>query len=187
MRPLFIILSLLVIAALTVYIKPNFFLGADALYRIGLNKMKQGDHGDYNDPTLIQKAAFYFEKAIQKGYDERDVYDKLSTCYHWLGDNKNAERIYSLGLKTYPQDVEFLFYRGNCRKEFKNHLGAFEDYNKVVSLDTASRYLKNAIYYRGTMSYILGDTSSAHNDWLKAQKITDYELRDYADYSQLWR
>jgi tetratricopeptide (TPR) repeat protein len=174
-------------AAMTAYIRPDLFLGANTLYKVGLNKMKQGDHGDYHDPPLIEKAAMYFEKAIKKGYDKRDVYDKLSTCYHRLDDNKNAERIYSLGLEKYSQAVEFFFYRGNCRKESKNHRGAFEDYDKVVSLDTGSRYFKNVIYYRGAMSYILGDTTAAHKDWLKAQKITDHELRDYADYSKLWR
>ena len=161
-------------------------ISGKSYYEAGLKNYKNADHEDYHDMDGLLNAKQYFEKAIKSGYDGRDVFEKLSMCYTFLDDKGNAERVYSLGLTHFPKDIEFYFYRGNIRKELKNHKGAFSDYDKVVSLDTTRRYFKDAVYYRGAMSYILGDKKSANADWKTAQKITDYELRTYPDYCQLW-
>ena len=157
------------------------------LYNIGASKLNAGDHGDYHDEGKIQSATFYFEKSVKKGFSKRELFEKLSYCYLLSNDNRNAERILTIALNYYPNDSEFYFDRGNCRKELKNFNGALMDYDKVASIDKSFKYLNNLIYYRGAMRYILGDTVNANVDWLAAQRITDHELRTYADYCQLWR
>ncbi len=160
------------------------------LYRSGLAYYKASDHGDYHNLKLLEKAINKFEKSIKKGFGERDVFDRLATSYILLSDdNESAERIYSLGLKALPSDIEFFFDRGNCRKKLKDHQGAFFDFNQAISLDTTKtyEYRYSAYYERGAMRYILGDTVNATKDRVIAQKMTDYDLRTYHDYCQLWK
>ncbi|MBU2062131.1 MAG: hypothetical protein KKH44_09835, partial [Bacteroidetes bacterium] len=131
-----------------------------------------------------------FEKSIDKGFKERDVFDKLAWSYLLLNqDNENAERVYSLGLQTFPNDIVFYFRRGGCRKELKKHKQAFEDFNQAILLDKTRKFenINNAFYERGAMRYILGDTINADKDREIAKSITDDELRTYQDYCRLWK
>jgi tetratricopeptide (TPR) repeat protein len=160
------------------------------LYESGLDHYRDADHGDYHEGEGLSEAIKDFEKSIQKGYKDRDVFDKLALSYNFLNqDLVNEERVYSLGLLAHPKDIKFYYRRGDCRKELKKHKAAFEDYNEVVVLDTAkeSEYLSSALYERGAMRYILGDTTNANRDREIAQSITDHELRIYSDYCQLWK
>jgi tetratricopeptide (TPR) repeat protein len=160
------------------------------LYESGLDYFRSADHGDYHDQEGLRKAIIKFEMAIEKGFKERDVFDKLTSSYHFLNqDLENVERVYSLGLEVFPNDIEFYFRRGSCRKELKKHKGAFEDFNQTILLDSTStsEYISSAFYERGAMRYILGDTVNANSDRKIAQGITDYELRDYSDYCRLWK
>ena len=159
-------------------------------YKKGLDYFKSADHGDYHNQEGLQKAIVEFEEAIKKGYTNRDVFDRLTWSYHLLNhDIKNSERIYTIGLKYFPRDIEFYFRRGDDRKELKKFQTAFDDFDKAILLDTAKHYeyINDAIYQRGAMRYILGDTVTAFKDWQAAQKITDHELRTYDDYCQLWK
>ena len=155
-------------------------------YEAGIEKLRKADHEDYYDWDYLRKARDNFEMAITKGCTNRELYEDLSICYHFLGDKTNEERTYSLGLSHFPEDINFYFDRGNLYKELKKHKAAFLDYDKVVSLDTTSRFYKDALYYRGAMSFILGDKDAAELDRVKAQKISTTELRNYADYCRLW-
>ncbi len=168
----------------------NSFQTGQQLYKIGLEHFKSADHGDYHDHDGLSKAIFYFEKSIEKGFMERDVFDKLTWSYLRLnGDKQNAERVFSLGLQTFPNDIEFYFRRGGCRKELKKHKEAFDDFNQAILLDKTRKYeyINNAFYERGAMRYILGDTTNAEKDREIAKNITDHELRTYHDYCQLWK
>lgn len=166
------------------------FQTGQQLYNRGLNHFKSADHGDYQDHDGLNKAIWYFEKSIAKGYKERDVFDILTRSYLLLNDdNQNAERIYSLGLQTFPSHIEFYFRRGVCRKKLKKHQQAFEDFNQAILLDTARKYIfiNNAFYERGAMRHILGDTINASKDREIAQSLTKHELRTYPDYCELWK
>jgi tetratricopeptide (TPR) repeat protein len=156
-------------------------------YNSGVKQFRKADHEDYYDWNYLKNARDDFEKAIKKGFVERDLYDDLSMCYLFLHDTINEERVYTLGLSHFPNDIRFHFNRGNLYKEAKKYKAAFLDYDKVVSLDTTSIYYKDALYYRGAMSYLLGDKEAANSDRIKAQKISDDELREYADYCKLWQ
>jgi tetratricopeptide (TPR) repeat protein len=159
-------------------------------YEKGLSYFKLADHGDYNDQEGLKKAIAEFEKAVKNGYADRDVFDKLTWSYHLLNhDIKNSERVYTIGLKYYPKDIEFYFRRGDDRKELKKFKPAFDDFDQAILLDTAKHYeyISDAFYQRGAMRYILEDTINAFKDWQIAQKMTNHELRTYDDYCQLWK
>lgn len=160
------------------------------LYNSGLEHFKSADHECYHDHDELSKATVDFEKSIDKGFKERDVFDKLTWSYLLLNcDNENAERIYSMGLQSFPDDIEFYFRRGGCRKELKKYKEAFDDFNQAILLDTTRKYeyINNAFYERGAMRYILGDTINADKDREIAKSITDHELRTYQDYCRLWK
>ena len=166
------------------------FQTGQQLYKSGLDHFKSADHGDYHDHEGLSKAILDFEKSIGKGFRARDVFEKLSRSYLLLnGDNQNAERVYTLGLQTFPDDIEFYFRRGNCRKVLRKHKLAYDDFNQVIIRDTTRKYeyLNDAFYERGAMRYILGDTVNADKDREFAKSITDHELRTYQDYCQLWK
>jgi len=168
------------------YYYPNEFVGGRMLYELGLDKYRQGDHRDYDDWDKMKRAAFYFEKALNKGYVNRDMYARLSHCYWILRDTLNTERVYTLGIEQYPKDAEFHFYRGDCRKYLKNFRGAFMDYDSVIKLNPKSEYIKDAYYSRGAMSYLLGDTVSANRDRFQVKKLAGFDWRTYKDYCRLW-
>jgi tetratricopeptide (TPR) repeat protein len=155
-------------------------------FESGLKNYQLGDHGDYFDDVWLNKANKDFEKAIVKGYKEREVFDKLAWSYLHLNqsDYKNAEKVYSLGIDQFPKDGEFYFCRAMCREDQKKFKEALWDYDKAISLDTLEKfeYLSSAYYDRGAMSFILGDTISAERDRTKAQLIKNEELRAYKDY-----
>jgi tetratricopeptide (TPR) repeat protein len=160
------------------------------LYKSGLDHYKSADHGDTQDYVALTKAIADFEKSIKKGFKDRDVFNKLTWSYLWLkGDKQNAEKVYSLGLQTYPNDIEFCFRRGGCRKELKKHQQAYEDFNQTILLDSTRKYeyINDAFFERGAMRYILGDTINAKKDREIAQSLTDHDLKTYKDYCQLWK
>jgi tetratricopeptide (TPR) repeat protein len=181
-KPLFWIASFAIFIVLNWYF-PNLFFSGRALYGFGLEKYREGDHEDYYDWSKIDRAAFYFEKAIGNGFTQRNVYEPLAHCYWVVNKKQDAERVYGLGIKQYPKDTGFYFYRATCRRVLQDFQGAFEDYDKVVKLD--SNY-EHGYYYRGAARYILGDTVNAKSDRLKAEKLTKEELREYNDYVRVF-
>ena len=182
---------ILFLAALTVY-----FVGCiygqtgQQLYESGLNHFKLADDEDYHDQEGLKKAITYFEKSIIKGYKNYDIFEKLALIYILLdNDQKNAERIYTIGLANFPNDIEFYFRRGQCREVLKQFRESLADFDKTITLDTLFKYIyiSRAFYERGAMKFLLGDNAGAENDWKNAQRITDYELRTYTDYCRKFK
>jgi tetratricopeptide (TPR) repeat protein len=166
------------------------FKGGQHFYEAGLKYYQEADGGDVYDYQGMKNAIVNFEKAIEKGYKKREVFDKLTWSYRLLNqDNENMERVYSLALEHYPNDVEFYFRRGDCRKELKKHKQAFDDFNKAIQLDTTRNYeyINDAFYERGAMRFILGDTVNADKDREIAKSMTEFDLRTYQDYCKLWK
>jgi tetratricopeptide (TPR) repeat protein len=157
------------------------------LYELGRSTYLKANHGCYMDVEGTAAAINYLERAIDGGCIKKDAYEILAQCYHNQGDKINEEKAYSLGLAQYEKEAMFYFYRGNIRKELKKFEDALSDYSRVITFDSSKSYLKDAIYYRGAMSYILGDLKSANSDMADAQRITEYELRTYYDYCRLWQ
>jgi len=173
----------------------NFFKGGNDYYQSGLKEFNstnfvKSDAYGYDDLEKLKIAINDFEKSIEMGYHQRDVFDNLTWCYWYLNqDNTNMERVYSLGLKSFPNDVEFYYRRGNCRERLNKYKEAFEDFNKAILLDTTRKYeyISDAFYERGAMRYILGDKVNANNDREIAQKSTKDELKTYKVYCQRWK
>ncbi|RKD16578.1 hypothetical protein BCY91_17180 [Pelobium manganitolerans] len=168
----------------------EYFTSGRQFYEKGLKFYELSDGGDVYSTPELEKAIENFEKSIKKGFKERDVFDKLTWSYRILNqDNKNMERVYSLALKNFPNDIEFYFRRGDSRKELQKYKLALEDYNKAILLDKERKYeyINSAFYERGAIKYILGDTVNANKDRDIAKSITDHKLRTYKDYCKLWK
>nr|WP_315193767.1 hypothetical protein [uncultured Flavobacterium sp.] len=170
--------------------KTDLFISGQTYFERGKNSFLIANEDDCFDHQKLEDAILNFEMAIKKGNKERELFDELASSYYMLnGDNYNAERIYDKGIINYPNDAEFYFCRANCKKEQKKFKSAFLDYEKCIDLAKSKKvdFIKEAIYNRGAMSYMLGDFLSAEKDWKLAQMKTNYKLRTYQDYSQLWK
>lgn len=165
------------------------FQTGQQLYESGLKLFSSANHECYQDEKGLNEAINCFEKAIGKGFKEREVFYNLAWCYSLKDDTKNAERIYSDGLQYFPNDIEFYFRRGECRKKMREHQKAYNDFNQVILLDTMRKYeyISNAFYARGAMDFLLGNKMDAEEDRETAQHLSGDSLRTYADYCQLWK
>ena len=185
MKPLFaIIISILLVAASIFLFRHKTIDLGRPYFEKGLELYQLSDHDCTWDWEIIKKAIPEFEKAIDKGYKEREVFDKLASCYrHSNGDVKNAEIIYSRALTYYPDDYEFYIQRGDCRKSLKKYEDALKDYEKATSIKNAKfrDNYSNVIYDRGAIKYILGDTINAEAD----RKLATNILRDKSGRSDV--
>lgn len=182
-----IVLGLLILAA-AILVDPYFFSSPKTLYEIGQSEMKNGRDYDLIHPDKLRQATTYFRLAIDKGLKEREIFYKTFWCYHDLNDYSKAETILTEALEIYPTDIEFLYWRGQKRKEQKKYQLALEDFDSVIQLDSVSYELIYSAYYdRGAMKYLLGDSVEANKDWVSASKRTSDKLRYYHDYSKVWR
>jgi len=156
---------------------------------MGVAKMQSSFHEDYSDWDKCESAVKYFEAAINRGYDKRDLFDRLANCYHILQDRQNEIRAYSLGLTKYPNDAGFLFYRGTCYQEMKRPEDALNDFDVLVKTNPSHQYYNDAVFKRGAMRYILNDTIGAKADYVRARNIDpkDYNFKLYFDYCRLWQ
>ncbi|KFF02908.1 hypothetical protein [Flavobacterium reichenbachii] len=190
-KNLFKIFGLLTILILLFIIyKTDLFISGQTYFERGKNSFLTAVEDDSFDHKKLEDAILNFEMAIKKGNKERELFDKLGSSYSLLnGDHYNAERIYDKAIINYPNDAEFYFFRANCKKEQKKFKSAFLDYEKCINLAQTQKadFLKEAIYNRGAISYKLGDFLKAEKDWKLAQIKTDYKLRTYQDYIQLWK
>lgn len=155
-------------------------------YEMGVRYYELSDHGDYHDQPELDTAIAYFEKAIEIGFKERDVFEKLAWSYNgsFVQDIENMERVYTLALTHFSNDVEFYFRRGNCRMNLGKYRAAYGDFNCAILLDTGQHfeYISNAFYERGALSFLFGDTLNADRNWKTAQKSSKCKLRPYPDY-----
>lgn len=165
------------------------FQTGQQLYESGLKHFTSADHECYHDEKELKEAINCFEKAIEKGFKEREVFYNLAWCYSLKGDAENAERIYSEGLQYFPKDIEFYFRRGECRKGLREYQKAYNDFNQVILLDTMRKYeyISSAFYARGAMDFLLGNKMDAEEDRETAQHLSGDSLRAYQDYCQLWK
>lgn len=167
---------------LITYYYPNLYLSGKTLYKLGVNEYNSGEYGDYEDGDKMKRAAFYFEKAIGKGYHEKPIYSYLTICYWRIKQKADAERVYTLAIVQYPKESEFYFRRGQCRTDLEDYQGAYNDYDSVIKIDPNYPDIKDAYFSRGAMSYKLGDTVNANLDWLKVKKLAGFGWRTYDDY-----
>lgn len=181
-------LILIVVTLLIVY-KTAPSASGETYFERGQKSFIAATETDVIEDSLFEDAIDNYEKAIDKGVKKRAVFSNLSKSYFYNQDHQNAERILTEGIKFYPNEAEFYFYRASCKKDLKEYKGALLDYDKCVNLGDAKNtdFVKDAIYGRGAMRYLFGDFVNAEKDWKLAQLKTDYELRTYKDYCQLFK
>lgn len=179
-----------VIILLLIVFKPDLFSSGQSNFEKGRASFAAATESDCIDNYLVEDAISHFETAILKGVTNREVFDELAASYSILNrDNSNSERVYTKGIENYPNDAEFYFRRGNCRRDLGKFESALSDYEKCINLpqNKDTNFIKEAIYQKGAMRYMLGDFENAKKDWKSAQLKTDYELRDYEDYCKLFK
>jgi tetratricopeptide (TPR) repeat protein len=165
---------------------PFFFTPAKTLYARGMVEKEKGMGTDVIRPVAIKEAAHYFELALSKGYDSRDVFQNLYWCYAYAHDAPAVEMALSRGVARYPTDQEFWCRRAAVRLEQAHFELALQDFNKGLSLPANYQYLSDAFYGRGAAKYMLGQKPAAAADRTRAQLLSGDSLRTYADYCQLF-
>ncbi|MGY2134385.1 hypothetical protein ACW9KT_19300 [Hymenobacter sp. HD11105] len=127
---------------------PYFFTPAQTLYAIGLQKT---DYASDNINLEEQKeGAYYFEKALAKGYRERKVYAMLLSTYSHIAPDNTREQMLTGALADYPQDAEFFFWRADSRMGQQKFRLAIHDYSQVITNQKAHRgYQEGALFFRG--------------------------------------
>jgi tetratricopeptide (TPR) repeat protein len=152
---------------------------------IGIYVYKSGNQQCYH--TSLNESIFLLEGAKYLGCTDYKMYRTLSQAYFWEDEDKEKrEKFLSEALKHYPLDIYFLDSRADMRKELKQYEKAYEDYDKIVKIDSTYEYISSIIYARGAMQYLLGDTIEANLDRETAKLIKGGDLRLYSDYCRLW-
>ena len=85
----FIITAAVFGLAIYVLSDPYFFTSAKTLYQLGVEKSDEGN--DAIDVQGKRQAADYFERAIEKGYRDRNVYVKLYWAYTHIHSDSTIE------------------------------------------------------------------------------------------------
>ena len=150
-----------------IYLNNNY---AEAYFRRGdlYRKIKNLKYAieDYNtaielDTNYKSKVHQYYEEYLEKGKE---------LCNN--GFSYEGSIYLDNAIAIVPNFAEAYFYRGQCA----NHLGQirveFENYNKVIELDTS--YLE-VYYYRGLIYSFWGQYEEAINDYTQAIELnTEY-------------
>ncbi|PRY05344.1 tetratricopeptide repeat protein [Pontibacter ummariensis] len=182
----FIIITIILGTAIYILSDPYFFTSAKTLYQLGIEKSDEGN--DAIDVQGKRQAAEYFERAIEKGYRDRNVYVKLYWAnIHIHSSDSTIEEMLTDALEAYPNDSEFLFRRADSRLSQHKYELAIEDYSEVIKNGPDFQYLHSAYYNRGAAKFILGKREEAEKDREMAQQLAPHQLRTYEDYSNLYK
>jgi len=150
------------------------------LYKIATTYKDSGDHYDYFIENYFMIASTFYEKAIEKGVHEREIYWELFWIYFKLHDNKKSESLLTEALELYPSDIWFRFYRATVRKDLKKFRKAYKDYDLVVNSKKVDfPFYYEAVYERGSIKYKNGDKESAKSDYNIAKKHINYSISEY--------
>jgi tetratricopeptide (TPR) repeat protein len=183
-----VVILVLVIGLINYKQQPNYLTSEHIQYKIGMFIMKTARQDDIIFADRFENAAKYLQLSVDKGLNDRMVFHDLYVCYDMSHHDDKAEITLDKAIEFYSDDFEFRYLRGEKRKELKKHRLALEDFNAALTIDsTENEQVYSAYYNRGAMTYILGDSLTAMKDWRTACKIAGRELRDYSDYSLVWR
>lgn len=181
----FLTIDLLFVVFFTAtYTNPYMLLSGSQIYDMGKDEFKKGEQ-DTNGTVSLEKAAKYFEKALKKGYKEKELFVSLYQCYDRLNNNDKVKETLTKALELFPKDVELFYYKAAWEMETKNYQEAFKDFNSAITLpfDSAEFQLIDAAYYnRGAISFMQGDTAKAFEDYRKANQLAGDTLEAYEVY-----
>lgn len=153
---------------------------------LGTVMYNMADHGDYHDIKTVDFGVKLLEISIKLGNTDKRTFDYAEQSYLVLTNHKSDRiRILGLGIKYYPGNADYYLRRGGCKMDEKLFTEALPDFDSVISKGHKD-FLYNAYYDRGALKYLLGDTISAQQDWMIAQKKSPHQMRLYSDYCKLW-
>lgn len=122
----------------------------DAMYNKGLASMIMG---------LYKEATIDFLNVLRENnLYNKDVYLKLSMCFHSMKDPNTALRYISQGLHRFPKYYEGYLFRGQLHNELKLWEKAMNDFKKVLN---SSKSEGNALLGIAESLEGIGDTETA--------------------------
>lgn len=89
----------------------------------------------YKGNSLYNEAISFFEKALDLGGDNIDIYNEMGICLYTIGELKDAIKIFSQGLELNPKDYKTIFNRGMINLELGNLEEAKEDIDLAFKLN----------------------------------------------------
>ena len=130
-----------------------------------------GAQKDFRMGSLLYQSKNYtgaivsYDKAIQNGLRNADVYNALGNAKYALKDYQNAIVDYDKAIELDPQYAPIYLNRGSAKYTLQNYQSAIVDYDKAIELDPQYAL---AYYNRGNTKRALGDNESALADYDQA-------------------
>ena len=133
-----------------------------------------GAQKDFRTGSLLYQAKNYtgaitnYDKAIQSGMQNADVYNSRGSAKYALEDYQSAIVDYDKAIELKPQSSPIYLNRGNAKYTLQNYQSAIIDYDKAIELDPQYAL---AYYNRGNAKRALGDNEGAITDYDKVTEL----------------
>ena len=134
-------------------------LGAQKDFRMGIFQYQSKKYTD---------AITRYDKAIQSGLQNADVYSARGDARYALKDYQNAIVDYDKAIEIKSQHAPIYINRGNAKYNLQNYQSAIVDYDKAIELDPQYAL---AYYNHGNTKRALGDNEGAIVDYDKATEL----------------
>lgn len=126
-------------------------------------------------------ALIFYEKALKKSSDIKEIYNNLAGIYMVQGEMEKALEIVNEGLKLYPQYEELTFKKGQLLFTFQRYKESIETLEKIVSKD---RYFE--VYrFMGLSYYYLQDKQNAITNLKEYLAKVNDEIKEKTEIEKL--
>jgi tetratricopeptide (TPR) repeat protein len=156
-------------------------------YNEGVEYFNNHYHVDYMDNGSLEEAVRIFEKAVNSGCNNYDLFYKLYFCYESSGDNRNAEKYISKAIEVDPsKSPELYYWRGELNIKLKRLKEAIADYTVYVKSNHV-RDISTGYYRLGGLQYALGDTINSKINMERAIELDGGKEKPcFDDFVKTW-
>lgn len=95
----------------------------------------------------FNSAIYYYEKALNLDINYLNLFLELGISYYKINKLQETVRIYSLGLKTYPDDENLLFNKILVNLKLKNIDEAKNDIDRILMYEDLNIHIMNDVLY----------------------------------------
>jgi len=146
---------------------------------------RMGDQYYQNKEYLTAIQAY--GRAVNINPQDALAFYQRGICYEELGSAYSEKAIteYTSAIRVNAADALYWYRRASVKYGLKRYADAIQDYNKVISINSADtkRQYAFSIYFRGKSNYFLKNLSSACTDFKKAGDLgIAAGKQDYATY-----